>query len=105
MSANEHALTRGERTTVFALVGAGHFMSHVYILSLPPLFALIKSELEISYAALGLLVGLVLCWLLWVLPAAKQRRYWERSYFQLKQEQDAQTQAEDKSPQGVVKIP
>ena len=56
MSANEHALTRGERTTVFALVGAGHFMSHVYILSLPPLFALIKSELEISYAALGLLV-------------------------------------------------
>lgn len=57
------------------------------------------------FAALGLLVGLVLCWLLWVLPAAKQRRYWERSYFQLKQEQDAQTQAEDKSPQGVVKIP
>jgi MFS transporter, FSR family, fosmidomycin resistance protein len=56
MSANAHALTRGERSTVFALVGAGHFMSHVYILSLPPLFALIKTELEISYAALGLLV-------------------------------------------------
>ena len=56
MSATEPTLTRGERTTVFALVGAGHFMSHVYILSLPPLFALIKTELEISYAALGLLV-------------------------------------------------
>ena len=49
-------LTRGERTTVFTLVGAGHFMSHVYILSLPPLFALIKTDLDISYAALGLLV-------------------------------------------------
>jgi len=52
----ESALTRGERSTVFALVGAGHFMSHLYILSLPPLFALIKSDLNVSYAALGLLV-------------------------------------------------
>lgn len=31
-------------------------MSHIYILALPPLFALIKAELDISYAALGLLV-------------------------------------------------
>ena len=57
------------------------------------------------FASMGLLIGLVLSWLLWVLPAAKQRRYWERSYFQLKQEQDDQTQANDKSPQGMVKIP
>jgi MFS family permease len=41
---------------VFTLVGAGHATSHVYILALPPLFALIKADLEVSYAALGLLV-------------------------------------------------
>ncbi|MBT6273933.1 MAG: MFS transporter [Chromatiales bacterium] len=44
------------RTIVFTLVGSGHFMSHLYILSLPPLFALIKADLDISYAALGLMV-------------------------------------------------
>ena len=43
--------TGAERTTVFALVGAGHVMSRVYILTLPPLFALIQADLDISYAA------------------------------------------------------
>jgi MFS transporter, FSR family, fosmidomycin resistance protein len=41
---------------VLGLVGSGHVMSHVYILTLPPLFALIKAELDVSYAALGLMV-------------------------------------------------
>ena len=41
LTAGRGPLTRAERTGVFALVGAGHFMSHVYILALPPLFALI----------------------------------------------------------------
>ena len=54
--AHKTTLTTGERTTVFALIGAGHTMSHIYILTLPPLFYLIKEELGISYAALGLLV-------------------------------------------------
>jgi MFS transporter, FSR family, fosmidomycin resistance protein len=49
-------LTSSERTTAFALIGAGHTMSHIYILTLPPLFFLIKADLGISYAALGLLV-------------------------------------------------
>ncbi|MFT5448803.1 MAG: FSR family fosmidomycin resistance protein-like MFS transporter [Gammaproteobacteria bacterium] len=55
-TAQKQHLSNRERTGVFALVGAGHLMSHVYILTLPPLFALIKTELDISYAALGLLV-------------------------------------------------
>ena len=55
-TAHKPHLSSRERTGVFALVGAGHLMSHMYILTLPPLFALIKTELDISYAALGLLV-------------------------------------------------
>ena len=55
-SAHKMTLSTSERTTVFALIGAGHTMSHMYILTLPPLFALIKVDLDISYAALGLLV-------------------------------------------------
>ena len=51
-----HPLTPARRTVVFALVGAGHTMSHVFILTLPPLFALIKGDLDINYAALGLMV-------------------------------------------------
>jgi FSR family fosmidomycin resistance protein-like MFS transporter len=54
-SAHPSTLSVRERTIVFALVGAGHTMSHMYILTLPPLFALMKAELGVSYAALGLL--------------------------------------------------
>lgn len=49
-------LTNRERTMAFALVGSGHTMSHIYMLTLPPLFFLIKEDLGVSYAALGLLV-------------------------------------------------
>jgi len=41
---------------VMALIAAGHFLSHFYILILPPLFPLLRDELDVSYAALGLLV-------------------------------------------------
>lgn len=54
--AHHETLTTSRRSVVFALVGAGHVMSHIYILTLPPLFALIKSDLDVSFAALGLLV-------------------------------------------------
>lgn len=45
---------------VIGLICAGHFTGHFYILTLPPLFPLMKAELGISYAALGLLVTLYL---------------------------------------------
>ena len=47
---------RGDVKTI-ALVGVGHFFSHFYLLVLPPLFPLLKGELGVSYASLGLLVS------------------------------------------------
>jgi MFS family permease len=41
-----------------APICAAHFLSHVYILCLPPLFPLLHSELGVSFAALGLLLTL-----------------------------------------------
>jgi MFS transporter, FSR family, fosmidomycin resistance protein len=38
---------------VISLIGAGHFVSHFYILLLPPLFPLLKTELGVGYVALG----------------------------------------------------
>ncbi len=43
----------GGDARVIALVSGGHFLSHFYILALPPLFPLLKVELGVSYAALG----------------------------------------------------
>jgi MFS transporter, FSR family, fosmidomycin resistance protein len=41
---------------VLMLVGSGHAVSHLYLLALPPLFPLLREDLDASYAALGLLV-------------------------------------------------
>jgi MFS family permease len=41
---------------VIALVGAAHFSSHFLQLSLAPLFPLVRAELDVGYAALGLVL-------------------------------------------------
>lgn len=41
-------------TKVNVLVGNGHFLSHFYILTLPPLFLFIQNDFDVSYAELGL---------------------------------------------------
>jgi FSR family fosmidomycin resistance protein-like MFS transporter len=41
---------------VIALVGTAHFSSHFFQLTLAPLFPLIKAELDVGYAALGLVL-------------------------------------------------
>src|SRR5438105_14012272 len=39
---------------VITLVSAAHFVSHYYILVLPPLFALVRAEFGVSYVELGM---------------------------------------------------
>lgn len=41
-------------TRVNILIGNGHFLSHFYILCLPPLFLLWQKEFDVSFAQLGL---------------------------------------------------
>ncbi|MGD9922401.1 MAG: MFS transporter [Pseudorhodoplanes sp.] len=42
---------------VIGLVGAAHFVSHVFILVLPPVFPLVRAEFSVSYTELGLVVA------------------------------------------------
>jgi FSR family fosmidomycin resistance protein-like MFS transporter len=39
---------------VIGLIGAAHFVSHYYILVLPPLFTLVRADFGVSYVQLGL---------------------------------------------------
>ena len=41
---------------VLGLIGTGHFLSHFYMMCLPPLFPLLKDEFGVSYAGLGLIL-------------------------------------------------
>ena len=45
-----------QEARILALVGAGHFFAHFYIIVLPPLFPLLHQEFGVSYAALGLIM-------------------------------------------------
>ena len=46
-------------TRVNLLIGTGHFFSHFYILTLPPLFVAWHETFDVSYAALGLSAALM----------------------------------------------
>ncbi|MCS6933010.1 MAG: MFS transporter [Acetobacteraceae bacterium] len=48
---------RGRDVRVIALIGTGHFLSHFYILVLPPLFLAWREEFGVSFAALGAAVA------------------------------------------------
>ncbi len=49
-----------DRTTrVNMLIGTGHFLSHFYVLCLPPLFLAWQAEFDVSFAQLGLTVALM----------------------------------------------
>jgi MFS transporter, FSR family, fosmidomycin resistance protein len=49
----------GRDARIVALIGTGHFLSHFYLLTLPPLFLLWREEFGVSYATLGLAVALM----------------------------------------------
>ena len=51
--ASDSEARRNERI-VNGLIGAGHFMSHYFLLALPPMFSLLKLEFGVSYVELGL---------------------------------------------------
>lgn len=45
-------ISRNARVNI--LIGNGHFLSHFYILTLPPLFLFLQKDFDVSYAELGL---------------------------------------------------
>jgi len=49
----------GQDARIIALIGTGHFLSHFYMLCLPPLFLVWRQEFGASYAELGLTVALM----------------------------------------------
>lgn len=53
------SLRLDEEVVTVSLVTGGHFLSHFYLLAFPPLFPLLRAELGLSNAQLGLLVGII----------------------------------------------
>ena len=49
----------GRDTRVNLLIGTGHFLSHFYVLCLPPLIVVWKGEFDVSYSMLGLAPALM----------------------------------------------
>jgi MFS transporter, FSR family, fosmidomycin resistance protein len=49
---------RSTDARVIALVGAAHFVSHIYILVLPPLFPFVRADFGVSYTELGIAIAI-----------------------------------------------
>ncbi|MCA3286018.1 MAG: MFS transporter [Roseomonas sp.] len=58
-AATSEAPGAGQDARIIALIGTGHFLSHFYMLCLPPLFLVWREEFGASYAELGLTVALM----------------------------------------------
>jgi MFS family permease len=50
-------VSRSSDARVIGLVGSAHFISHVYILTLPPVFPFVRAEFGVSYTELGLVLA------------------------------------------------
>lgn len=56
---SETTLSPRRDAQICALIGTGHFLSHFYVLCLPPLFLAWRAEFDVSFAMLGLAVALM----------------------------------------------
>jgi MFS family permease len=56
---SETALSPRRDGQICGLIGTGHFLSHFYMLCLPPLFLVWRGEFGVSFAMLGLAVALM----------------------------------------------
>ncbi len=56
MTATVAAETRRQDGRILGLISTGHFMSHFYFLTLPPLFPFLKEAFGVSYTELGLMM-------------------------------------------------
>jgi len=77
---------------------------HWYQLNWPLGFTLLL------FSCFGVVFGILLGWMFWTWPANKQKTYWKRAYFKLKQEHDSLSEKEQKqitqiADEGQVKIP
>jgi MFS family permease len=52
------AAARPTDARVIALVGAAHFVSHIYIMVLPPLFPFVRADFGVTYTELGVAIAL-----------------------------------------------
>lgn len=59
MPAEPQPHSAGRDARILALIGTGHFLSHFYMLCLPPLFLAWREEFGVSYAELGLSFALM----------------------------------------------
>lgn len=50
--------TRSTDVRVIALISAAHFVSHIYILVLPPLFPFVRADFGVTYTELGITIAL-----------------------------------------------
>ena len=51
------ALSRSTRVNI--LIGNGHFLSHFYVICLPPLFLAWQSTFDVTFAQLGLTIAMM----------------------------------------------
>jgi FSR family fosmidomycin resistance protein-like MFS transporter len=59
MDATATISTGRQDARVLGLISTGHFMSHFYALTLPPLFPFLKDAFDVSYTELGLMMALM----------------------------------------------
>jgi FSR family fosmidomycin resistance protein-like MFS transporter len=58
-AAPDPTVTLARDARILTLIGTGHFLSHFYMLCLPPLFLVWRAEFDVSFAQLGLAVALM----------------------------------------------